>query len=231
MLGLRTAFTLIELLIVVAIIAILAAIAVPNFLEAQTRAKVSRARADLRTLSTGLETYHLDNNTYPRQNTQGTVFQVGTVAANITLERLTTPISYLSGESVFYDPFKPKLSMQGADLNTPQQKSDLPENEQKAFEFYHYSARQPNGGSSWRLTEVPNPSWYILAAAGPAAVHYNLTAYINAMKQDNNANRIKSNSIIYNATNGTVSRGSVWRVGGAPVGRAVSFYHAVTGAQ
>ena len=39
---LHRAFTLIEVLIVVMIIAILAAIAVPNFLEAQVRAKTSR---------------------------------------------------------------------------------------------------------------------------------------------------------------------------------------------
>lgn len=61
----RTGFTLIELLIVVAIIAILAAIAVPNFLEAQTRAKVSRVRADVRTVATAMETYKIDNNRYP----------------------------------------------------------------------------------------------------------------------------------------------------------------------
>jgi len=58
-------FTLIELLIVVAIIAILAAIAVPNFLEAQIRAKCSRARNDLRTLAVALEAYRTDDNVYP----------------------------------------------------------------------------------------------------------------------------------------------------------------------
>src|SRR5437763_4530938 len=61
----RTGFTLIELLIVVAIIAILAAIAVPNFLEAQTRSKVSRVRADQRSMATAIEAYYVDNNHYP----------------------------------------------------------------------------------------------------------------------------------------------------------------------
>ena len=61
----RSGFTLIELLIVVAIIAILAAIAVPNFLEAQVRAKASRAKNDLRTIVTAAESYMVDNNKYP----------------------------------------------------------------------------------------------------------------------------------------------------------------------
>lgn len=61
----RRGFTLIELLIVVAIIAILAAIAVPNFLEAQTRAKVSRVKADQRSIVTGIESYRVDHNKYP----------------------------------------------------------------------------------------------------------------------------------------------------------------------
>ncbi|MCA9445422.1 MAG: prepilin-type N-terminal cleavage/methylation domain-containing protein [Candidatus Omnitrophica bacterium] len=53
-------FTLIELLIVIAIILILIAIALPNFLEAQERARVTRANAQLRTLETAIFSHIMD---------------------------------------------------------------------------------------------------------------------------------------------------------------------------
>jgi len=59
------AFTLIELLFVVATIAILAAIAVPNFLEAQVRSKVARSLDDLHALGAALEAYFIEQRAYP----------------------------------------------------------------------------------------------------------------------------------------------------------------------
>ncbi len=93
----RDAFTLIELLIVVAIIAILAAIAVPNLLEAQTRAKAARVKADLRTVATALEAYRVDYNNYP--------FNDGLF--NVLPKEITTPVSYISSAELV-DPFTDK---------------------------------------------------------------------------------------------------------------------------
>ena len=61
----RRAFTLIELLIVTAILGVLSAIAVPNFLEAQVRSKVSRCKTDMGSIATAIESYKVDTNHYP----------------------------------------------------------------------------------------------------------------------------------------------------------------------
>jgi general secretion pathway protein G len=58
-------FTLVELLIVVAIIGIIAAIAVPNLLNAVDKGKQKRTMGDLRTIATAVEAYSVDQARYP----------------------------------------------------------------------------------------------------------------------------------------------------------------------
>jgi prepilin-type N-terminal cleavage/methylation domain-containing protein len=56
------AFTLVEIMIVVAIIALLAAIAVPGFLRARKRAQASRILNDLRLIDSAVDQYAIETN-------------------------------------------------------------------------------------------------------------------------------------------------------------------------
>ena len=58
----HSAFTLVEIMIVVGIIALLAAIAVPNFLRARKRAQGTRCLEDLRIISSACDQYAIENN-------------------------------------------------------------------------------------------------------------------------------------------------------------------------
>ncbi|MBN2620161.1 prepilin-type N-terminal cleavage/methylation domain-containing protein [candidate division WOR-3 bacterium] len=79
----RKGFTLIELMVVVVIIGILAAIAIPNFMRMQQRAKESSTKNNMHTLQLTVEDFStLNNGAYPSDNT------VPTSESNETLEDL-----------------------------------------------------------------------------------------------------------------------------------------------
>ncbi len=107
--GFLQAFTLIELLIVVAIIGILAAIAVPNFLNAQIRARIARVESDHKSLSLAIESYRIDNNQPPHSPPLGGIYKYSFA---FRYHPLTTPVAYLNG--VPDDPF-PHRSAQELD--------------------------------------------------------------------------------------------------------------------
>ncbi len=150
----RYAFTLIELLIVVAIIGILAAIAVPNFLNAQVRAKVARCKGDMRNLSTALESYRVDNNMYP---------PTPSTAGNLRfarLARLTSPVPYMS--SVPLDPFR-----QGIDVT----QSMMFQPEDSAYPLWdpdYANPRRMNGSTFVNIPDQNNrEAGYVLHGAMP----------------------------------------------------------------
>lgn len=182
------AFTLIELLIVVAIIAILAAIAVPNFLEAQTRSKVSRNMADMRAFVTAIESYHIDQSKFPYpsdpfgrpETLPGATPWFETKAPN----SLTTPISYLSTR--YSDPYHPKEA------------KDEDPVYHLMTRFYATAQNSENQFNLYLKQAMRNESavQYILLGHGPDGDH------------DGPDNGM-ANVTAYDATNGTTSNGDI----------------------
>jgi prepilin-type N-terminal cleavage/methylation domain-containing protein len=86
-------FTLIELMIVIAIIAILAAILIPNFLHARAEAQTSGCEGNVKMIATGLEEYAVDH--------QGSYGPGGTVTSQLlgTPYLAITPTDPVNGAS------------------------------------------------------------------------------------------------------------------------------------
>src|SRR5688572_123146 len=76
-------FTLIELMVVVLIIAILIAIAIPTFLGARKRAQDKQAQSNLRNALTAEKTYYVDNQSYADDGVAADLTQLQDIENNL----------------------------------------------------------------------------------------------------------------------------------------------------
>lgn len=190
----RRAFTLVELLIVVAIIAILAALAVPNFFEAQIRSKVARAKADLRSLACALEAYETDWNAYPPAMGNAMYFK---------LKVLSSPIAYITNSYVS-DPF-------------PAGDPTFVLNYRKCLSYLGRTS------AVTCIRDEDPVEWWILSSNGPDRRYTNAVGDgpSPALNANDTAGILEFR---YDPTNGTVSDGNVCHPGGQPTGAgAVAF--------
>lgn len=199
-------FTLIELLIVVAIIAILAAIAVPNFLEAQTRSKVSRCKADMRSEATALEAYMIDANKYPPpwdfwpdgpNRTWGTFVEIpgGPFHSRIP-SLLTTPIAYMT--SLANDPFRTNNTGQIATNLLPVKDRQI----YFSIDYFYAGGVNPNSVNNITVAEKLAGRW-LFYSVGPDHDEFNTPSGASLVSQ-----RVYRD---YDPTNGTISLGNIFR--------------------
>lgn len=196
-------FTLIELLIVVAIIAILAAIAVPNFLEAQVRSKVSRCKADMRSIATAIESYVVDNNKYP----DASMARI-TNTFNNRLLNVTTPVAYMTSYPV--DTFRLKRT-KFPDSGSPDTSTFDYADKQTAIDP---TAAPDYGFNLFTLDQAfvqyfdgnPSTAWYMLSP-GP---DFNNAPFDTGTPIGVLTTRRRILET-YDATNGSTSNGAIWR--------------------
>lgn len=90
-------FTILEILVVLAVLAILIGIAVPRIKGMQEQANITKVKSELKTIQTAIESYYINNGVYPDSS--------GQRAFNLTSKSLALEANPQIISGVMYDPF------------------------------------------------------------------------------------------------------------------------------
>jgi general secretion pathway protein G len=88
-------FTLIEVLVVIVILGILAALVVPNIMDKPGKARITKAKSDIQAIESALNMYRLDHHVYPTTD-EGLEALVGDYLPRLPNDPWSRPYLYLS---------------------------------------------------------------------------------------------------------------------------------------
>ena len=183
-------FTLIELLIVVSIIGILAAIAIPNFMNANIKAKIASTYTRIKTAHTAIASYMLDHQMFPPHGF------VGTYDRPVAFSALTTPVNYLGSLDTCEDIFRQYVFLP----------DDLEERViTKAYFMYDAKSAYDQLRIFTNDSRKDDENKYLLASTGPDGWSPNLYS----LPTFHNKLLLSNMNLIYSSTNGLRSKGDI----------------------
>ncbi len=182
-------FTLIELMLVIGILLVLSAIALPNIQEAHTRAKFSRVKNDLRVMSGAIDIYYIDHNNLARMRNYDMYkdpsidILFGREVNALLSPCLSTPVAYMTN-SLLIDPFMANQKLSPVDQ-----------------QLYTY---QP---IDVYISKNPDSTFW------PPAKEFYGSYRIGSVGPDLRFGHGFANSaqLIYDPSNGSLSLGNIWR--------------------
>lgn len=214
--GTFAAFTLVELIVSVAIISILVLAGLPGLLQFQTRAKVAACKNNQRILADALSAYHLDYGSYPSPDSS--LDDPFGVLARRSLTPLTTPIAYVGPDALF-DAFGsmkvqfPAMTSHASLTDDPFRPPTPGFNTQQSLLYFHYPTVAVLLGQ-----RLPSADAFAVVSVGPDLkdsfiVYYPFPDRLPAWAALYGIGSVLD--CVYDPTNGTVSSGDLAAFGGS----------------